>query len=179
MPATLATLLLSLAVSVQAQPASQDVVDSLRALMQAKQWEEFDTRVASIAADDPAWERLPSIVYSAGIARNDLPAVMTRLQHVAETTTRPSNKAAALIAIGRVHRRQGDGRAAVRILEQARSAAPDSAYAEEATGLIYEIEHLSPGLPAPTIEAKSRTGQPINLAALRGKAVVLVFWGST
>jgi hypothetical protein len=180
MSATLATLLLSLlAVAVQTQPASKDVVDSLRALMQAQHWEELDTRVASIAADDPAWERLSSIVYSAGIARNDLLGVITRLQRVVETTTRPSNKAAALITIARVHRRQGDGRAAVRVLEQARSAAPESPYAEEAIGLIYEIEHLSPGLTAPAIDAKSRTGQPINLAALRGKAVVLVFWGST
>lgn len=180
MSATIAALLLSLVtIGIQAQPAAKDVVDSLRALMQAKQWEELDKRVSSIAADDPAWERLPSIVYSAGIARNDLPAVVTRLQHVVETTTRPSNKAAALIAIGRVHRRQGDGRVAVRILEQARSAAPESSYAEEATGLIYEIEHLSPGLPAPAIDAKSRTGQPITLSALRGKAVILVFWGST
>lgn len=172
-------LLSHLTIAVQAQSASKDVVDSARALLQAKQWEELDKRVASIAADDPAWERLPSIVYSAGIARNDLPAVITRLQQVVETTTRPSNKAAALIVIGRVHRRQGDGTAAVRVLEQAKSAAPDSPYVEEATGLIYEIEHLSPGLPAPDINAKSRAGQPINLAALRGKAVVLVFWGST
>ena len=178
--AAIAALLLSLlTVGLQVQPTAKDVVDSVRALMQAKHWEELDKRVASVNADDPAWERLPSIVYSAGIARNDLPAVITRLQQVVETTTRPSNKAAALIVIGRVHRRQGDGRAAVRILEEARSAAPDSPYVEEATGLIYEIEHLSPGLPAPPIDAKSRAGQPITLAALRGKAVVLVFWGST
>jgi hypothetical protein len=180
MSATLVPLLLSLlAMPVQAQTGSTDVVDSLRALMQAKQWQELDRRVASIPADDPAWERLPAIVYSAGIARNDLPAVITRLQQVVSTTTRASNKAAALITIGRVHRRQGDRVAAVRDLEQAKSAAPDSRYAEEAVGLIYEIEHLSPGLPAPAIDAKSRAGQPINLAALRGKAVVLVFWGAT
>jgi hypothetical protein len=178
MSATLVTLLLSL-LAVQAQTGAKDVVDSLRALMQAKQWQELDRRVASIPADDSAWERLPSIVYSAGIARNDLQAVITRLQQVVATTTRTSNKAAALITIGRVYRREGDNAAAVRILEQARSAAPESRYVEEATGLIYEIEHLSPGLPAPAIDAKSRAGQPINLAALRGKAVVLVFWGST
>ena len=178
MLAMLGTLLFSL-LTVQAQPASRNVVDSARALLQAKQWEELDRHVASIPADDPAWERLPSIVYSAGIGRNDLPAVMTRLQQIVETTSMPSNKAAALIAIGRVHRRQGEGTAAVGALEQARSAAPASRFAEEATGLIYEIEHLSPGLRAPAIDAKSRTGQRVTLAALRGRAAVLVFWGST
>jgi hypothetical protein len=178
MLATLVTLLFSL-LAVQTQPAPKDVIDSARALMQAKQWEEFDRRVASVPADDPAWERLPSIVYSAGIARDDLPAVLRRLQLILETTTRPSNRAAALSTTGRVHRQQGERTTAVRALEEARSAAPESRFAEEATGLIYEIEHLSPGLPAPSIDARTRTGQPIALAALRGKAVVLVFWGST
>ena len=45
MSATLATLLLSLmTVAVQPQPASKDAIDSLRAFLQAKQWEELDKR---------------------------------------------------------------------------------------------------------------------------------------
>src|SRR5688500_3793677 len=106
----------------QSQPAGQDPVQALRALVAAKQWAELDARGASLAADDPAWERVASVVYQAGIARNDLPSVIARLRHVAETTSKPSIRAAALIVIGRVHRRQTDRAAAVRALEQAKSA---------------------------------------------------------
>ena len=35
------------------------------------------------------------------------------------------------------------------------------------------------GLPAPPISAKARNGRTISLAALRGKPVVLVFWGTS
>jgi hypothetical protein len=176
---TLSICALLLFALTQSQPASQDPVAAARALAQAKQWTELDARIASVGADDPAWERLASIVYSAAIARNDLPAVITRLRTVAEATTKPAIRAAALIAIGRANRRQGDREAAVRALGEAKASAPDSNYAEEAAGLIYEIEHLSPGLPAPPIEATSRSGKTVRLAALRGKSVVLVFWGST
>jgi len=46
-------------------------------------------------------------------------------------------------------------------------------------GLIYEIKFLSVGLPAPAVEGQTRSGRTISLASLRGKAVVLVFWGTT
>ena len=58
-------------------------------------------------------------------------------------------------------------------------AAPGSASAEEAGGLLYEIAHLSVGLPAPAFSAKARNGKTVDLAALHGRAVVLVFWATT
>lgn len=172
-------LLLSLVIAAGQAPVGQDTVDAFRALLKAKQLDELDARVAALDPDDPAWERLPSVVYSAGIARSDVPSVITRLRRVIERTSKPLHKASALVVIGRAHRRQGDDAAAIRALQDAKAASPDSPFAEEATGLIYEIEHLSPGLAAPAIDTRSRSGRRVALAALRGKAVVLVFWGST
>ena len=84
------------------------------------------------------------------------------------------------VVIGRVHRRQGDLPSATRVLQDARAAAPGTPRAEEADGLIYEIEHLSVGLPAPAIAGKPRNARrAITLDSFRGKPIVLVFWAST
>lgn len=154
-------------------------VEGIRLLANAKLYDQADARIESLGVDDAAWERLPSVIYSAGIARQDLPSVVARLSRVAASATKPSIKAASLMIVGRVHRRQGDSAAAVRVLQEAKVAAPGTPYAEEATGLIYEIEHLAVGMAAPAISAKARNGRTVSLSALRGKPVVLVFWGTT
>jgi hypothetical protein len=164
---------------VQAPPPAQEIVTEIRGLVQTKQWAQLDARLDAVPADDPAWERLPSVVYTAAVARQELSPAIARLARVAAATSKPSNKASALIAIARAYRRQGEPAIAVRALQDAKAAAPGTALAEEAVGLIYEIEHLSPGLAAPPISAKARHGQTISLAQLRGKPVVLVFWGTT
>jgi len=170
---------LVLLAQLQAPPPAQDTVTEIRGLVQAKLWTQVDARLDALTADDPAWERLPSVLYTAAIARQDLPSAVARLTRVASTTTKSSNKAAALIVVGRVYRRQGDFPAATRVLKEAKAAAPGTSFAEDADGLIYEIEHLSPGLPAPAFSGKARNAGTISLARLRGKPVVLVFWGST
>src|SRR5215204_4000317 len=154
-------------------------VTAVRALVTAQQWEAVDARIQSIPPDDPAWERLPSVLYQGAIAKKDLPWVIDRLSRVVSATSSNANKASALIVIGRAYRRQGDAASAIRSLESAKAAAPGSSYAAEAEGLIYEVKHLSPGLPTPPISEKARSGRTISLAALRGKPVVLVFWGTT
>ena len=154
-------------------------VAAARQLVSTKAWAELDHTLATLSPDDPAWEKLPAIIYQGGVTRNDLPWVLDRLSRVAALTSNGSIKASALIAVGRAYRRQGDEGSATRSLEQAKTAAPGTSYAEEAEGLLYDIQHLSVGRPAPPISAKARNGRNISLAALRGKAVVLVFWGTT
>jgi hypothetical protein len=148
-------------------------------LIRAELWDRAHARIESLGFDDRAWERVASAVYSAGVAKKDLPSAIGTLSRAAESTTKPSIKSAALLALGRAHRRQGDSAAATRSLEAAKAAAPGTPPAEEADGILYEIAHLSVGLPAPAISARARNGRTVNLAALRGKPVVLVFWGTT
>lgn len=154
-------------------------VEAVRLLTQAAMWTRADARVNSLGLDDPAWEGLPWVLYEAGIKRKDVPAVIGRLTRVAESAPKPTTRAAALMIIGRAYRRQGDVEGAKRALEASRAAAPGSTYAEESRGVIYEIDFLSVGKIAPAISTTARNGRPIDLAALRGKPVVLVFWGTT
>jgi hypothetical protein len=153
--------------------------EAVRLLVRAELWDRARARIDSLAADDPAWPRMAPVVYQEGIARKDLPYAIDKLSHVAASTPNASIKAPVLVVVGRAYRRQGDKDAATRALEAARAAAPGTPVAEEADGLLYEITHLSIGLPAPPISGKARNGRTISLAALRGKPVVLVFWGTT
>ena len=161
------------------EAAALATAEAVRLLGRAGLWDRAHARVESLDADDAGWERLPSVIYEAGIARQDLPSAITRLSRAATATSSPSIKAAALVAIGRAYRRQGDNAAATQALETARAAAPGTPRAEEADGLIYEIAHLSPGLLAPPVTGKARNGRTVNLRDYRGRAVVLVFWGTT
>ena len=154
-------------------------MEAVRLLVRAELWDRAHARIESVGADDLAWERLPSVVYEAGIARKDVPSTIERLSRLAAATTSARIKSSALVVVGRAHRRQGDPEAAVRSFEAARAAAPGTTFAEEADGLLYEIKYLSIGLPAPQISGTSRSGRAITLAGFRGQAVVLVFWGTT
>jgi hypothetical protein len=176
---------LALSATLFAQAPAQNVdsrtatIAALRTLVTDQRWDELDARIESFPPDDPLWERLPPVIYQAGIERNDLPAVIATLSRIANATTSPSIRAAALLVVGRAHRREGNRAAATQALEQARDAVPGAPLAEEAAGVIYEIEHLSPGLLAPPITATARDGGTISPASLRGRPVVLVFWGTT
>ena len=153
--------------------------EAVRLLVRAELWDRARARVDSVGFEDAAWERLPAILYEEGIARKDLPSAIDRLSRAAQSATTPANKSVALLVLGRAYRRQGDKAAATRSFEAAKAAAPDSRYADEADGLIYEIAHLSVGMAAPPVAGKTMAGRKVSLAALRGKAVVLVFWGTT
>ena len=154
--------------------------EAIRLLIRAELWDRAHARVESLDVDDPAWQRVPSVLYEEGIARKNFEYTIATLSRTASSTKTPSNKSAALLVIGRVHRRQGDLAAAARTFEEARDAAPGTPQGEEAEGLIYEVAHLSVGLAAPPISGKPRNARrAITLDSFRGKAVVLVFWAST
>ena len=166
--------------SPQSEAGAIAAVEAIRLLIRAELWDRAHARVESLDADDPAWERVPSALYEEGIARKSFEYMLATLSKTAASTKTASIKSAALLIIGRVHRRQGDLPAATRSLEEARDAAPGTPLAAEADGLIYEIEHLSPGLPAPPISGKPRNARrAITLDSFRGKPIVLVFWAST
>ena len=161
------------------EAATIAATEAVRLLVRAELWDRAHARVDSIGTDDPAWERLPSVVYEAGIARKDLPSAIDRLSRIIHATTTPRIKSSALIVQGRAYRRQGNRDAALRSFEAAKAAAPGTPYAEEADGLLYEVKYLSPGLPAPQLSGTSRAGHAVTLESFRGKAIVLVFWGTT
>ena len=163
----------------RSEAAALASAEAVRLLGRAELWDRAHARIASVDFDDPAWQRLATPIYEEGIARQDLPYTIDTLSRAAAATTNPAIRSPILVVLGRAYRRFGDNAAATRSLEAAKSAAPGTPYAEEADGLLYEIKYLSIGLPAPPISGETRNGRAIDLAALRGRPVVLVFWGTT
>jgi len=159
--------------------ATTATAEAVRLLAGAELWDRAHARVDSLAPDDPAWTRVAPVIYDEGIGRKDLPTAIERLSRAAAAAPSASVKSPVLVVLGRAYRRHGDSAAAIRALETAKAASPGTPVAEEADGLLYEIKYLSVGLPAPPVSGKPRNGGAIDLAALRGKAVVLVFWGTT
>jgi hypothetical protein len=161
------------------EAAARATADAIRLLVRGEFWEQAHARTDAVGVDDPAWERLPSSLYEEGATRKDFAYTIDKLSKVASATTSAPIKSAALLQVGRAQRRQGDMAAARKSLEAARSSAPGTASAEEADGILYEIAYLSVGLVAPAFSAKARNGKTVDLAALHGRAVVLVFWATT
>jgi len=153
--------------------------EAIRLLVRAELWDRADARLDSLAPDDVAWPRVAAVVYEEGIARKDLRGAIDRLTRVAGATSKPANAAAAMLIVGRAWRRGGDTSAALQALGAVQSAVPGTPLAEEAAGIIYEIEHLSPGLEAPAVSGQPRKGRAVDLRSYRGTPVVLVFWGTT
>jgi len=161
------------------EAAARATADAIRLLVRGEFWDQAHVRMAAVGVDDRAWERLSAAVYEEGSTRKDFAYTIETLSKVAATTTSPTIKSATLLDVGRAQRRQGNMDAAKESFEASRSAAPGSASSEEAAGILYEIAHLSVGLPAPTFSARARNGKTVDLTALKGRAVVLVFWATT
>jgi hypothetical protein len=160
--------------------ATLATAEAVRLLVGAELWDRAHARIDALEPDDAAWARVASPIYDEGIARKDLPTAIERLSRVAAQATTPGIKSPVLIVLARAYRRHGDYPAAIRALETAKAAGPAPLVVEEADGLIYEITYLRAGLPAPAIAGKPRNGgRAISMDSLRGKPVVLVFWGST
>ena len=160
--------------------AKTATAEALWLLVGAELWDRAHARVDSLDPDDPAWARVASAIYDEGITRKDLPTAIERLSRAASQTTTPAIKSSVLIVLGRAYRRHRDNPSALRALETAKAANPTPLVIEEADGLIYEITYLSAGLTAPAVSGKPRNGgRAISMDSLRGKPVVLVFWGST
>jgi tetratricopeptide (TPR) repeat protein len=161
------------------EAAARATAEAIQFLVRAELWEQAHARIDSLPSEDLAWERLAAYLYVEGSLRKDFGYAVAKLSEVAAGSPHASIKSAALLALGRAQRRQGDLAAAVRTLESARDTAAESAWAQEAAGILYEIANLSVGLVAPSFSGKSRAGRAIDLTALRGSAVVMVFWAST
>ena len=54
---------------------------------------------------------------------------------------------------------------------------PDSTWAAEAKGVLFEAEHLQVGMVAPDFESTDQDGVKFKLSDYRGKVVLLDFWG--
>jgi len=161
------------------EAAALATAEGIQLLIRAELFDAAHAKVDALAPTDLAWERLAPYLYYEASNRKDFTYLVAKLTPVAAGTGPESVKAAALVALARTYRRQGDMARAIASLEAAGSAAPGSNPAGEATAMLYDIKTLSVGLPAPPFSATARDGRKITVDGLRGSVIVLLFWGST
>lgn len=100
------------------------------------------------------------------------------LEKLARTTKDDDLRIGSLFVMGQVHMDSGALGLARTTFERFVETYPASGYIPRVRGLIYEIDHLQPGMPAPDFVTKTLDGKPVALASFRGKIVLLNFWAT-
>jgi thiol-disulfide isomerase/thioredoxin len=94
-----------------------------------------------------------------------------------QTRKRKTKRVAALVA-ARIKMDVGRLEEARRMLDDITRNAPHSDAATRAKALLYELEHLQVGMPAPGFEATTIDGTTVSLKSFQGKPVLLNFWAT-
>jgi hypothetical protein len=115
---------------------------------------------------------------SAASKSKDYSYLISKAEALAQTAVDTDIKAQARFNIGDAYWRSKDKERARQAFQAVVTEYPGTPYAQEAEGNLREIEFLNLGQPAPAFARTTLSGDPISLAGLQGKVVVLKFWGT-
>lgn len=163
-------------------PASRATViatiEALRLLNRADRLSELRAKADTLKPDDAAWKQVINVLMSAASKSKDYSYLISKAEALAQAAVDPDIKAQARFNIGDAYWRTRDNDRARKAFQAVVTEYPGTKYAEEAEGNLREIEFLNLGQPAPAFARTTLTGDPISLAGLKGKVVVLKFWGT-
>jgi TolA-binding protein len=139
---------------------------------------EMQAKADTLKLDDPAWRQVINIVLWASITTKDYSYLFRKAEALTQSAVDPQIRARARFNVGEAYWMKGDTGQARIAFQTVVAQYPNTSYAEEAEGNLREIEFLNVGQPAPRFDGTTINGDPISLAALKGKVVVLKFWGT-
>jgi len=152
--------------------------EALRLLNRADRLNELQAKADTLKPDDPAWKQILYVLMSAASKNKDYSYLISKAEALAQSAVDPEIKAQARFFIGDAYWKTKDTERARKTFQAVVAEYPHSRYGEEAEGNVWEIDFLNPGQPAPAFERTTLAGDPISLAGLKGKVVVLKFWGT-
>jgi tetratricopeptide (TPR) repeat protein len=153
-------------------------IEALRLLNRADRLSELRAKADTLKSDDAAWKQIINVLMSAASKSKDYGYLISKAEALAQTAVDPDIKAQARFNIGDAYWRAKDTERARKAFQTVITDSPGTPYAEEAEGNLHEIEFLNLGQPAPAFERTTINGDPISLAAFKGKVLVLKFWGT-
>lgn len=153
-------------------------IEALRLLNRADRLSELQAKADTLKPDDAAWKQVLYVLMSAASKSKDYRYLISKAEALAQSAVDPEVKAQARFNIGDAYWKTKDIDRARRAFQAVVAEYPQTRYAEEAEGNLWEIEFLNLGQPAPRFERTTLTGDPISLARFKGKVVVLKFWGT-
>lgn len=161
------------------EAASLATAEAFHQWVHAGQLDRVYAEARGLPASDPAWDRVLDILGEASVASGDDKA----LREIAEALVArvPAGALAEKIrmTLARLYANAGDtGRASEHYRAVVKMNRPESRAVEQARTALYQLDHLSPGKPAPEFSGKPTKGPELSLAALRGRPVLIIFWAS-
>ena len=136
-------------------------------------------RSEAIPATNPNFVGVARALRRARARRDGQAAAIEVLQQALEKVDDREAKAALRAEIVRAHMDSLEVEAAQAEAEALQASYPGTAWARWAGRTIYELEHLMPGMDAPSLSATTTEGTTIRLDSLRGQTVVLEFYRPT
>ncbi len=158
---------------------SKATLESLRVFHELGRHAELEDRVDALELQEPVWGEVAWILLQEALASGNFDSFLSRMTRVATNTGDIELRGRLWYTIGRVQREQGRLIEAEAAYQRVVEGAPGSDLGDAAKGAIYEMYSLNPGLPAPAFTMTPLVGDAVNLEKLKGKVIVLDFWGST
>ena len=153
-------------------------VEALRLLHRADRLTDLHAKTDALKPDDPAWHQVLYLLMNSAAKNKDYSYLISKTETLTQAAPDREIKAQARFTVGDAYWITKDNARARKAFQVVVSDYPGTKYAEEAEGNLREIEFLNPGQPAPEFERKTIAGDPISLVGLKGKVVVLKFWGT-
>jgi hypothetical protein len=139
---------------------------------------EMQAKAETLKLDDPAWEQLINVLLFASIKTKDYSYLLTKAEALTRSAIDPKIKARARFNMGEAYWKKGDTEQARINFQTVIAQYTNTSYAEDAEGNVREIEFLNVGQQAPGFDSTPINGDPFSLDGLKGKIVVLKFWGT-
>ena len=153
-------------------------IEALRLLNRADRLSELQAKADTLKPDDPAWKQVFYVLMSAASKSKDYSYLISKAEALAQAALDPEIRAQARFNIGDAYWRTKDNDRARKAFQTVVTEYPGTKFAQEAEGNLREIEFLNLGQPAPEFARTTLAGNPISLGGLKGKVVVLKFWGT-
>ena len=138
---------------------------------------EVREKIDTLGIQEPVWEDVMWVLIQQAEHSGNFDPFVAKAKWVVANTQDAGLATKLWFTLGRYYRQNGQLIEAEAAYQKA-AGSPDPKLVEASQGAIYEMWSLNPGQAAPVFTASLLTGEPISLEKLRGKVVVLDFWGS-
>jgi hypothetical protein len=158
--------------------AARATSESIHFLMHADRVDEAFAKADALSPDEGAWKSLTGVLLEGATLKRDYSFLIRKALSLLDECKDAAVKVRAQFNLAQAYWKKDDSDRARVAFQRVISDYPDTPYAKEAEGNIYEIDLLNIGQPAPLFAIKSTAGQPLSVSDFRGKVVLLYFWAS-
>jgi predicted methyltransferase len=158
--------------------AARATGESLHLMVHADQVDEAIARIRALKSDDGAWKQAINVLQEAAAHKKDQSILIAQAKALLEQPIDTDLRGRVRLSLAKAYQQKDEREQAKAVFQTITSEHPNTTYASDAEAAIYEMELINVGQAAPLFAARTLSGDPISLAAFRGKVVVLDFWAS-